>query len=341
MERYVGLDVSLRETAICVIDAAGKRVWQGSAASTPEALAAALRRHAPTATKVAFETGPLAAWLWHELRSRGFRVICLHARHARAALAVQLNKTDANDAHGLAQIIRAGWYREVEIKSWESYRVRSMLSARADLVSIRTRLTNQIRGLLKTFGVVLSPGKGGRFAAHVRAVLPTVPAVAEPIEALLLAWDSVRVQAGRLERALLRHVREQAACQRLMSAPGVGAVTAAAFVAAIDNPHRFGRSRDVGAYLGLTPRRYQSGQVDRTGRISKCGDALVRTYLYEAAHALLTRVRRPSALRTWGLRIAQRNGTAKARVAVARKLAVILHRMWLDETTFTFAAVAA
>jgi transposase len=247
---------------------------------------------------------------------------------------MQLNKTDPNDAFGLAQIVRCGWYREVEVKSMESHRIRLLLSARNRLVGMRTGLYNQIRGLVKTFGVVLPPGKGGTFVRAVEAYMPDDPTVRTVIESLLVTWKTVTLQLRKLDADIEKRARESAVHRNLMTVPGVGAVTAAAYVATIDLPERFSNGKDVGAYLGLTPRRYQSGEVDRIGRISKCGDMMLRALLFEAAHALLTRTRRKSALRTWGLGLARRAGPAKAKVAVARKLAVIMHRMWAENTAF-------
>jgi transposase len=335
MDQYVGLDVSLKETAVCVIDAAGTRVWQGVCRSSPEALAKVVRARAPHATRIALETGPLAVWHWHELRKAGLPVVCLHARHAQAALSLQINKTDANDAYGLAQIVRAGWYREVDLKSMDSYRLRLLLAARNRLVTIRTSLYNQIRGLLKTSGVVLPAGKGGRFERSVLGQLPTDEAVRLVIESLLNTWRSLTAELKKFDLAIERTARANPVCRRLMTVPGVGPVTAVAYVATIDDPMRFRHSKDVGAYLGLTPRRYQSGDVDRAGRISKSGDTMLRSLLFEAAHILLTRLRQPSTIRAWGVRLIQRVGPRKAKVAVARKLAVIMHRLWVENTVFS------
>jgi transposase len=341
MEHYVGLDVSLKETAVCVVDGAGDRVWQGKCASAPEDIAAVIQRRAPHAVRIALETGPLCVWHWHALRDAGLPVVCIHARHAKAALMMQLNKTDPNDAFGLAQIVRCGWYREVEVKSVDSHRVRLLLSARSKYVSMRTMLYNQIRGLLKTFGVVLAPGKGGTFAREVEARMPEDATVRTVIESLMTTWKTVSSELNRLDAAIEASARENAVVRNLMTVPGVGAVTAIAYLATIDSPERFSKTKDVGAYLGLTPRRYQSGEVDRMGRVSKCGDAMLRSLLFEAAHALLTRVRHKSALRSWGLALARKTGPAKAKVAVARKLAVIMHRMWSEGTPFRFSSMAA
>jgi transposase len=334
MSEYVGLDVSQRETSICVIDAAGHKVWQGRCPSTPEAIAVAVRERAPAAVRVGMETGPLAVWHWHGLRAAGVPVVCLHARQAAAALALQANKTDDNDAFGLAQLVRSGWYRPVQIKSLESHGLRAMLTARAKLVGVRTGLTNTIRGLCKTFGVVLGPGRNSSFTNQVREALTRQPKLAPCIEPLLLAWECIRVQMASLEKQLARHARHNAVCRRLSSVPGVGVLTAIAFVTAIDDPSRFHRATDVGAYLGLTPRRYQSGEVDRAGRISKRGDRLTRSLLYEAANVLLTRWKASAPLKLWADALRARVGWKKARVGLARKLAVLLYRLWVDGTTF-------
>jgi transposase len=334
MEQYVGLDVSQKETAICVIDGAGTRLWEGTCRSTPDVIADVLTRRAPAATRVGMETGPLAVWHWHALKQLGVPLVCLHARQAKAALSLQANKTDRNDAHGLAQIVRTGWYRAVEMKSLESHELRAMLHARQRLVGIRTTLYNQVRGLLKTFGVVLPAGKGSTFLELARARTSQLPALQLALEALLGAWRAVHTQIAVLDRALRRAAKDREVCRRWMRMPGVGPLTAVAFHTAIDVPTRFRRSKDVGPYLGLTPTRYQSGEVDRVGRISKCGDRLTRSLLFEAAGVLLSRSRAPGALKDWGHAIARRAGYAKARVAVARKLGIIMHRLWIDGTEF-------
>ena len=338
MEQYVGLDVSQKETAICVIDGAGAKLWEGTCRSTPSAIAGVLKKRAPTVTRVGMETGPLAVWHWHALKQLGVPLVCLHARQAKAALSLQANKTDRNDAHGLAQIVRTGWYRAVEMKSLDSHELRVMLQARQRLVGMRTTLYNQVRGLLKTFGVVLPSGRGSRFLDLVARHAAQLPTLQLTLEALLSAWREVHKQITALDHALQRAARAREVCRRWMRMPGIGPLTAIAFHTAIDAPTRFRRSKDVGAYLGLTPTRYQSGEIDHAGRISKCGDRLTRSLLFEAAGVLLSRSRAPSALKDWGHAIARRAGYGKARVAVARKLGIIMHRLWIDGTDFTAAA---
>ena len=334
MAHYVGLDVSLEETSVCVVDEQGHKVWQGKTASTPRAIARTIKARAPEAVKIGFETGPLATWHWHGLKELGLPVVCLDARQAKAALSMQINKTDANDALGLAQVVRTGWYREVEVKSMEAHLVRSLVVARARLVEIRTKLSNHLRGILKTFGLVVGKAHGRSFERRVREMVVGKVELGGIIESLLTVWRGTCEQIQVLEKQLRQHAYHSEVCRRLMTVPGVGPVTAVAYTAVIDDPGRFRRSSSVGAYLGLTPRRYQSGEVDRSGRISKCGDGMLRSYLYEAASVILSRVPRWSKLKAWGARLARRVGIKKARVAVARKLAVIMHRIWVDGTEF-------
>ena len=293
-----------------------------------------VRTKAPLAVKVAMETGPLAVWHWHELKAAGIPIVCIHARHAKAALSMQINKTDANDACGLAQIVRTGWYRPVDVKSMESHKLRLLLTARAHVVSMRTALYSQIRGLLKTFGVVLAPGKGGSFERLVLRGMPKDHYVQVVIELLLSTWRHLSTGLKKLNREIERAARAIPACRRLMTVPGVGSLTAIAYATTVDEPSRFRRSKDLGPYLGLTPRKYQSGEVDRAGSISKCGDRMTRSLLFEAAGVLLFRNRQASALKEWGLKLSRRVGTRKARVAVARKLAVLLHRLWTKGCLF-------
>ncbi|MFH2074518.1 MAG: IS110 family transposase [Pseudomonadota bacterium] len=328
------MDVSLEETFICVVDEAGETVWRGKRKSDPKSILPVVRKRAPQLVKMGFEAGPLSTWFWHEFTQMGLPAVCLDARQAKAALSMQVNKTDANDAMGLAQIVRTGWYREVRVKSMESHVVRSLLAVRSQLVGMHTRLCNQLRGILKTFGLVVGKVRGRGFEARVLELCAGRVELQGVIDSSLAVIDAIDDQLAALDRTLSGFARESEVCRLMMTVPGVGPVTAAAFMAAVDDPHRFRRSSDVGAYFGLTPRRYQSGEVDRSGRISKCGDKRVRSYLYEAAGVLLTRVGKWSKLKAWGIRLAVRVGLRKAKVAVARKLAVILYRIWTDGREF-------
>jgi transposase len=341
MEHYVGLDVSLKQTSICVVNQMGSTVREGVVDSDPEAIAAFVRSKAPGTVRIGLETGPTATWLWTELKRLGLPVICIDARHAKAVLKMQINKSDRNDAAGIARIMQTGWFKEVRVKDLDSHSVRALLASRALLVKIKRDLENQIRGLLKNLGLVIGRAKFNVFEVRADELVAGRPELVAAVRPLLEARKAIEQQVGDLDRKVLKLARYDAQVRRFMTAPGVGPITALCFKATIDDPTRFKRSRSVGAYVGLTSRRHSSGEVDWSGRISKCGDAMLRTYLFEAANVLLTRVPKWSALKAWGLRLAKRNGLRKAKVAVARKLAVILHRMWIDGTEFTWSTKKA
>ncbi len=340
MEEYIGLDVSMKETAIS-IRRNGKRVWRGKCASDPGAIASLLRRHAPAATKVVFETGPLSVWFYHALTAEGLPAICIDARHAKAALDVAVNKTDANDADGLAQLAEVNIYREVRVKGFDSMLTRTLVAAKTRLVRIKTELSNQIRSMMKTFGLVVPAGKGSKFEKHVRSLLADHADLASILLPLLDVWRSMRLRAAELGRQLVADARRSEACQLLMSIPGVGAVTATSFATAIEDPKNFRKSRSVGAWLGLTTRRYHSGEVNYDGHISRRGDTHVRSLLYEAATVILTRSSADSTLRTWGLKLRERVGFIRAAVPVARRLAVTMHAMLRSGEMFDRKAGAA
>jgi transposase len=333
---YVGLDVSLETTSICVVDHNGAIVWRGKCSTEPEPIRETVRKHAPALVRVGLETGQLSNWLTRELRKPGLPIVCLDARHAKAALSLQVNKTDANDAHGLAQVVRTGWFREVAIKSMDAQTLRMRLMARAQLVSQRQAIGNNIRGLLKTFGLVIARGSNGPFASRVREIIADHATLAVIVEPLLLAWQALREQVATLDRQVNLRAKTDIAARRLMTIPGVGVIVSLAYIAVIDDPGRFKRATSVGAYWGLTPQRYPSGEVDRAGSIAKCGDGLLRSYLFEAANVLLSRDARSAKLKTWGLALASRTGMRRAKVAVARKLAVIMQRVWKDDRDFVW-----
>lgn len=341
MEEYIGLDVSMKETAVS-IRRDGKRVWRGKCPSDPTLIAEVLRKRAPAAKRVVFETGPLSVWFYHALRAEGLPAICIDARHAKAALDMAANKTDANDADGLALLAEVGFFREVRVKGFDSMLTRTLVAARTRLVRICTELSNQIRGLMKTFGLLVPAGKGSTFEKNVRSLLLGQDELSAIVLPMLEAWRSLRIRAAELGRQFVAGARQTQACRILMSIPGVGAITATSFVTAIEDPDNFKKSRSVGARLGLTTRRYQSGEVDYDGHISRRGDRQVRGLLFEAATVILTRSSAESSLRTWGLKLRERVGFKRAAVAVARKLAVIMHAMLKTGTFFdrTVGAVA-
>lgn len=336
MNHFAGLDVSLEETAICVVDETGRIVKEARAASEPEALVAVLRAIDLPLERIGLEACSLTAWLHDGLRGAGLPAICIETRQANAAMKTMPNKTDRNDARALAQIMRTGWFRQVHVKSRQCRLWRSLLIARRTVLNEMRSIENVVRAVLREAGFKLgTPGRAA-FAVRVRELAGDDPAVAPIVEPLLSVLATMLAQLARLTKQVLDIVRQEKVCRRLMSVPGVGPITALAFRATIDRPDRFRRSRDVGPHLGLTPARYQSGETDIQGRISRCGDELARTALYEAAHTLLVRSKKWSSLRAWGMKVAKARGMARARVAVARKLAVILHRIWSDGADFRF-----
>lgn len=334
MKQYVGLDVSQKETAMCVVDETGKVLFEGKARSDPGALAEMIRKRAPNAERIGLETGAMASWLWHELKRVDLPVVCVDARHAHAALSVRMNKSDPNDARGLADLIRVGWYREVRVKSDESQTARNLLVVRARLVSMRRDLENHIRGILKELGMFFLRAIGNQFRLRIRELPDDQHLLRPMVESLLVVHEKVEEQQARLDALVRKGAKGDVTTRRLMTVPGVGVVTAMAFRHTIDDPTRFRSAQAVGAYLGLTPRRNQSGEKDLNGRISKWDDRLLTTYLFEAASVLLHRTQRWSSLKAWGVRLMKRVGAKKAKVAVARKIAVILHCIWTDGTTF-------
>ena len=338
MEHYVGLDVSLKLTAICVVDQTGSVIREGMVNSAPETIAEFVTSNALSVVRIGLEAGPTATWLWTELKQLGLPVICIDARHAKAVLKMQINKSDRNDAAGIARIMQTGWFKEVRVKDLDSHSVRALLASRALLVKIKRDLENQVRGLLKNLGLVIGRAKLNVFAVRAEELIESRPELMAAIKPLLEARKAIEQQVDDLDRKVMRLARNDAQVRRFMTAPGVGPITALCFLATIDDPTRFKRSRSVGAYVGLTTRRYASGETDWTGRISKWGDKMLRSYLYEAANVLLTRVAKWSTLKAWGIRLAKRSGLRKAKVAVARKLAVILHRMWIEGTEFKWSS---
>lgn len=328
---FTALDVSQETTAICVVDAGGAILTEGKVATCAEAISAWLGRWSGELEKVGMETGPLTVWLWNALAAKGLPIVVLDARHASAALKMMPNKTDRHDARGLAQIVRTGWYKEVRIKSHGAYVIRALLTARDALIGIRVRLENEIRGLLKTFGVMFGKRVGGfmrRAEEIIAEELAIAPELRPIFEALVAARRAILERIRMLDAQLRAVARKSRIVRLFMTAPGVGPITALAVATAFDDAARFPRSSCAGAYLGLTPKRYESGEISQNGRISKRGDRMTRTCLYEAANALMTRNIGGSGLRDWAHAVAKRTGPRKAKVALARKLAVMLHAMW-------------
>lgn len=334
MRKVVGLDVSLDKTAVCVLDRDGTLVWQGKVSSEPGSLIDKLSLWKADLDLVGLEACPLSEWLHHHLTEAGFPMVCVETRHAERFLSTRPVKTDRNDARGLAEMMRVGHYRAVHVKSGEAQMVRTVLQARRQIVAALMQIQGTIRGLLRMHGLKMGEVHRNKFADRVRELVAETPMLGVAIDPLLRSAEVMATERKSIDRRLEQAARRDEVCLRLMTIPGVGPITSLAFRATVDDPARFSTSKSVGALMGLTPRVYQSGETDRSGQISKAGDDMMRHLLYEAASALMTRVRKPSKLRAWGVAVARRRGAKRARVAVARKLAVIMHRMWIAGTRF-------
>lgn len=335
MEYYAGLDVSLRSCAICVVDGKGTVLRESDLPCEIKEIAGYLTALAIPIERIGFESGTLSQYLFYGLKAEGFDAVCMEARQVSAALSAMRNKTDRNDARGIAQILRTGWFSPVHMKSREAHGVRALLSTRKALLSKTIDLANEVRGLLKIFGIRLPKTvKHGSFDGVVRPMIEMDEVLAHAMLPLLDARLVLYQHFLELDRRVKRAASQDEVCMRLMTVPGVGPIAALTFKAAVDDPARFKRSRTVAAHFGLTPRRYQSGEHDNPGRISKAGDRDVRATLYAAANALLMRTMAGSQIKSWGMRLMRTKGRRRAVVAVARKLAVLLHRMWEDGTEF-------
>ena len=332
MDRFAGLDVSLATTTICVVDERGEVLFEGTVATEPDAIAAALTGYRPSL--VGLEAGPMSEWLHDGLAAQGFEAVLLETRHVHAALKASRVKTDRRDALGIAQLLRMGWFRPVHVKTVTAREQRVLLGAREMLVRRVRDLDNGVRGLLRSFGLRPPRHLRGRWSAAVRDLVAEHPVLLAAIDPLLVARDALAGQLDHLDRKVRDQARVDPVCRRLMTVPGVGAIVALSYVTAIDDPTRFCKSRSVGPALGLTPGRYQSGETDRVGAITRAGDPRARVALFEAAHVMMTRVTRWFPLKAWAMRVAARRGAKRAKVALARKLAVILHRLWVDGTHF-------
>src|ERR671916_156137 len=334
MEHYAGIDVALERSSVCVVDAAGRIVREAKVTSEPETLVSFFVGLGVAVPRIGLEAGPLSQWLHAGLTGAGFEAVLLETRHVKAALSAMIVKTDRKDARGIAQLLRMGWDRPVHCKSAPAQEVRALLVARKQLQAKMRDVELSLRGLLRGFGLKVGEISKGQYAARVRSLVVGHAMLERIAQAMLQAREALRTEFTKLHRAMLAIVRADDVCRRVMTVPGVGALVAVTFTSGVDAPERFARSKGVGAHFGLTPRKHQSGETDVTGAVSRVGDVMVRTALYEAAHILLTRAVRFSALKRWALEVAKRRGMRRAKVALARKLAVILHRMWVDGTTF-------
>ena len=333
MDYFAGLDVSVKDTNVCIVDDTGKIIREVKVASEPDALLQVLRNATYRFKRIGLEAGPLSQWLFSALGEANLPVICVETRHMRAVLQAQINKTDRNDARGIAQMMRVGLYRPVHVKTLRSQKLRMLLTHRKLLQSKAIAIENDLRGTLRNFGLKVGMAGATKFEGRIKELIENLPDLAVLVEPLLVVRRVLREQIGVLHRRLLAVVRDDDVCRRLMTTPGVGPVVALTYRATVDVPARFRKSKSVGAVFGLTCSKYQSGEIDRNGRISRCGDEMMRVMLYEAAQSML-RSKKWSWLMAWAMQIARRRGMKKAIVALARRLAVIMHRIWVDGTEF-------
>jgi len=333
MDHSAGLDVSVKETSICIVDDTGRIVREVKVASEPEEVLAVLVNPAYHFKRIGLEAGPLSQWLYSALAEAGLPVICVETRHMRAVLKAQINKTDRNDARGIAQMMRVGLYRPVDVKTLRSQKLRMLLTHRKLLQSKAIAIDNDLRGTLRNFGLKVGVVGAVKFEARIKELVENLPDLAELVEPLLVVRRVLREQFLIQYRRLLAIVQDDEVCRRLMTVPGVGPVVSLTYRATVDVPARFHKSKSVGAVFGLTCAKYQSGEVEWSGRISRCGDEMMRGVLYEAAQAMM-RSKKWSWLKAWAMQIARRRGMKKAIVALARRLAVIMNRIWVDGTEF-------
>jgi transposase len=340
MDQYAGIDVSLEASHLCVVDGQGKVLKEAKVASEPEALIAWFANYGAPIARIGLEAGPLSQWLYAGMKAAGLAVELLETRHVRDAFKSMPVKTDRKDARGIAQLMRLGWFRPVHCKSLPSQEVRALLSVRKLLQTKRIDVEMSIRGILRGFGLKVGSTTSRTFEPRVQELVAQHETLRLISDALLKARAVLEAEFKAIDKRIFALARQDDRTKLLMTTPGVGAVISMTFAAAIDDPGRFKSSRTVGAHFGLTQKKYQSGETDITGRISKCGDEEVRTALYEAANVILTRPVKPSLLKDWAMGVARRAGMKKAKIALARKLAVILHRMLADGTAFDAAKSA-
>ena len=326
---YVGLDVSLKRIAVCIVDSSGKVAREVSVTSTPDAVSRELKRFAQPVERIGLEAGPSSAWLARGLRAAGLPAIVIDATHAAASLKTGFrNKTDKNDARGIADIMRVEKFRAVYVKSPEAQRIRTLLVAREQLRRQSLDAKNTIWSILQAEGMMPPGLSSAAFDAAVAAAMdePELASALAPLVSAIAYLDKLLVE---VDRKIAMRAKHDPICRKLMTVPGVGPLVALTYLAGVDDPSRFGRGRVVGAHFGLTPRRYQSGNLDWSGRISRAGDASVRRALYQAANVLIHHSRGWCALKSWAVRVAKRRGLGKAKVALARKLAIVLLRIWI------------
>ncbi len=334
MDYYAGIDVSLEASSVCVVDSLGKVMREAKVASEPEALVSWFAGLGLENIRIGLEAGPLSQWLHAGMSGGGLAVELLETRHVRAAFKTMPVKTDRKDARGIAELMRVGWFKPVHCKSLSAQEARAVLTARRLMKDKLHDVELSLRGLLRNFGLKVGKTTPRKYEARIVELAAGHPVLADLAGGLLRARSALAREYERLDRQVRAAAKTSAEARLLMTAPGVGVVVALGYASALDDPSRFRSSKRVGAYFGLSQRKYQSGEKDITGHISRIGDSQVRASLYEAAHVILTRSTKASGLKQWAQRVARRAGARRAKVALARKLAVVMHRMLVDGKPF-------
>jgi transposase len=335
MPHYVGLDASKATTSICVVNEDGARVQEGAVETEPRAIIGFLRGQHRRYGRIGIEAMAITPRIYEALARAGLPIVCIENRHAHGVLTARTKKkTDRNDARGIAEMMRVGIFKPVHIKTQASQEAKVLLTARKFLVYKRKDIDNFVGAILLQAGLKLPRGSGPSFLKRVQPLIPKAGLLRETIDTMLEVRARLGMKIEQIEAKIAEVANADPICRRLLTAPGIGRLTALVYRTAVDVPERFSNSRNVGAHFGMTPGSRQTGRVERRGHITRCGDSAVRSALHLSARAILRSRTRPSALKTWGRRIVDQIGYWKAVVAVARKLAVILHRMWVTETDF-------
>ena len=334
MTVFIGVDVSLASSAICILGERGKILKEAKIASEPEAFVSFMQGLPYEITGIGLEAGPLSQWLHKALTDADLPVVLMETRKVKAALKAMPNKTDRKDAEGIARLLQLGWYREVHCKSVTAQETRAVLTARDALQKAIISMELSIRGILRNFGLKMGKIPKYRYDERVRELIEGIPMLEAMATPILKARADLRKELAGLERLVRSMARKDPVCRTLMTMPGVGPIVALTYKAAVDDPTRFRRSKDIGPWVGLTPKRDESGERSVMGPISKAGDIGLRTALYQAANIMLNRGGE-NWLKTWALQLAKKCGSRKkVKVALARRIGVVLHRMWMDNTDF-------
>lgn len=340
MKHFIGLDVSMKETSICIVNEQAKVVYENTAVTDPDSIAKQIQATGLDIEKVGVESGSISNWLVTELQKRKIPAICIDSRQMGALLSLKVNKTDRNDARVIADAMRANLYQEVHLKSARQVDLNILLNARKTLVNQRTTMKNTIRGLLKASGVKELPAGKKAFLTAVKEAIKLQDYETQlGINAIVTTFELLSQEVSKMDKRLEEIAKNDEDAKLLMTIPGVGVITALTYLIAIGDVKRFKESRTVGAYFGMAPKQYSSGEMKKQGRISKCGHSTVRSLLVEAGTVILSRVRGSSKLKAWGMKIMRKKGRKKAAVAVGRKLAVIMHRMLTTREKFRLTGV--